>query len=113
MMSSRGWASLRPAPSAWPILATLTLAVAVGAWLRWYQLRIQVLVDDEWHAVHQLLRLSPAQMFVDFGHADYSIPLGLLYGLEARTIGLSETAPASRSITASAWPSVSRNAPWT
>src|SRR5207245_1549837 len=35
MTSSRGWASLRPTPSAWPILATLTLAVAVGAWLRW------------------------------------------------------------------------------
>ena len=31
-------------------------------------------------------------MWLDFGHADYSIPLGLLYGVEARAFGLSETA---------------------
>ena len=63
-----------------------------GAFLRIDQFTAQVLIDDEWHAVHQLLRLSPAEMFLDFGHADYSIPLGLLDALEARTIGLSETA---------------------
>ena len=55
----------------------------LGAFFRIDQFSGQVLIDDEWHAVHQLLRLSPAQMFVDFGHADYSIPLGLLYGLPA------------------------------
>ena len=66
-------------------------AVALGAFLRIDQFTAQVLIDDEWHAVHQLLRLSPAQMFVDFGHADYSIPLGLLDGLESRWFGLSET----------------------
>ena len=67
-------------------------AVVLGALLRVDQFAAQVLIDDEWHAVHQLLRLAPAQMFVDFGHADYSIPLGLLDWLESRAFGLSETA---------------------
>jgi hypothetical protein len=75
---------------AWPWI--LVAAIALGAFLRIDQFAAQVLIDDEWHAVHQLLRLSPAQMFLDFGHADYSIPLGLLDGLEARVFGLSETA---------------------
>ena len=67
-------------------------AVALGAFLRMDQFTAQVLIDDEWHAVHQVIRLSPLQMFLDFGHADYSIPLGLLDGLEARWFGLSESA---------------------
>jgi len=75
---------------AWPWI--LACAVVLGGSLRIDQFTTQVLIDDEWHAVHQLLRLAPAQMLVDFGHADYSIPLGLLDGLEARWFGLSETA---------------------
>ena len=46
--------------------------------LRLDQIAAQVLIDDEWHAVHQVLRRTPAQMFLDFGFADYSIPLGIL-----------------------------------
>ena len=64
----------------------------VGAWLRLDQFAAQVLIDDEWHAVHQLQSLSPSRMWLDFGHADYSIPLGLLYALESRALGLTETA---------------------
>jgi hypothetical protein len=75
---------------AWPWI--LACAIVLGGFLRIDQFTTQVLIDDEWHAVHQLLRLAPAQMLVDFGHADYSIPLGLLDGLEARWFGLSETA---------------------
>ena len=63
----------------------------VGALLRLDQFTTQVLIDDEWHAVHQLQKLAPAQMFLTFGHADYSIPLGLIDALEARLFGLSET----------------------
>jgi hypothetical protein len=70
----------------------LAAAAALGTFLRIDQFGAQVLIDDEWHAVHQLLRLTPAQMFLDFGHADYSIPLGLLDGLLANLVGLSESA---------------------
>jgi hypothetical protein len=67
--------------------------LAVGAGLRLNQYLDQVLLDDEWHAVHQLLAgQSPLQLFLTFGHADYSIPLGLLYWLQARCFGLSEFA---------------------
>ena len=67
--------------------------LAVGAGLRLNQYLDQVLLDDEWHAVHQLLAgQSPQQLFLTFGHADYSIPLGLLYWLQARCFGLSEFA---------------------
>jgi len=85
-----GSAPPAPFPRAWPWL--FVLAVAVGATIRLDQFSAQVLIDDEWHAVHQLLRLSPAQMFVEFGHADYSIPLGILDWFESRWFGLSETA---------------------
>ena len=79
-----------PYARAWPWL--FAGAVALGAFLRLDQFAAQVLIDDEWHAVHELLRLAPAQMFRDFGHADYSIPLGLLDAFVARGFGLTETA---------------------
>lgn len=73
--------------------ATFALAAAfvLGAYLRLQQLGAQVLIDDEWHAVHQVLNNSPARMLVDFGFSDYSIPLGLLAWGEAHVFGLSET----------------------
>ncbi len=71
--------------------AALAAIAAFGACLRLYQFTQQVLLDDEWHAVHQLLLRTPAQMFLNFGQADYSIPLALLYWLEQRFFGLSET----------------------
>jgi hypothetical protein len=58
--------------------------------LRLDQILSQVLIDDEWHAVHQVLQRTPAAMFVDFGWADYSIPLGILDWYEAHWFGLSE-----------------------
>ncbi len=88
MTPSPRWASLRPAPSAWPIL--LTLAVAIGAWLRWYQLGTQVLVDDEWHAVHKVLHSDAWGIARTFGFADHSIPLTLYYRFLALHGGLTE-----------------------
>lgn len=73
-------------------LGVLVVAFGVGAWLRLDQLTAQVLIDDEWHAVHQLLLYSPSEMFLDFGYADYSIPLGILDWYEAQWWGLSELA---------------------
>jgi hypothetical protein len=71
-------------------LVLLGFALFVGAYLRLEQISVQVLIDDEWHAVHQVLHHSPREMFLDFGFADYSIPLGLLDWYEAQTWGVSE-----------------------
>ncbi|HEX4944093.1 MAG TPA: glycosyltransferase family 39 protein [Usitatibacteraceae bacterium] len=70
----------------------LALAVAFGlaAWLRLDQLASQVLIEDEWHPVHQVIYLSPLRILTSFGNADYGIPLVLLYFLQARLVGLSE-----------------------
>ena len=82
-------AAVPPLPRA--AVALLCVAIALGVYLRLDQFTLQVLIDDEWHAVHQILRHTPAQMFFDFGFADYSIPLGILDWHEARWFGLSET----------------------
>jgi len=68
----------------------LGAAILIGTWLRLEQIAIQVLIDDEWHAVHQLLVHTPREMLVDFGYADYSIPLGILDWYQAQVWGLSE-----------------------
>ncbi len=80
---------LRALP-AW--VCVLGAALLTGTWLRLDQLAAQVLIDDEWHAVHQLLQHGPGAMLLDFGYADYSIPLGVLYWHEAQWWGLSEFA---------------------
>jgi len=67
-------------------------ALALGAYLRLDQFTVQVLIDDEWHAVHKLINSSPGQIAASFGWADYSIPLTLFYWLEASLFGLSELA---------------------
>jgi hypothetical protein len=84
------WSSIsyRCPAALWP--ATLGAAVLVGAYLRLDQLLSQVLIDDEWHAVHEVLQRTPTAMLFDFGWADYSIPLGILDWYEARWFGLSE-----------------------
>ena len=66
------------------------LAVVAGTALRLYQLRDQVLVDDEWHALHALLAGGPLDVLLSFGASDHSIPLTLYDMLLERTIGLTE-----------------------
>src|SRR4029453_8108532 len=68
----------------------LGVALLIGAWLRLDQVAGQVLIDDEWHAVHQFIAHTPREMFLDFGYADYSIPLGILDWFEAQWWGVSE-----------------------
>jgi hypothetical protein len=77
-------------PRAFAWYALLIAALLVGTALRAWQLDIQILIDDEWHAVHKLLRSSAVDIFTHFGYADYSIPLTLYFALLRRTIGLSE-----------------------
>ena len=62
---------------AWALLSSV--AVLAGAWLRIAQLRTQMLVDDEWHAVRMLVRSDMAGIAGHFGLADYCIPLTLYY----------------------------------
>ena len=40
-------------------LGVLGAAVLIGAFLRLEQIAMQVLIDDEWHAVHQFLAHTP------------------------------------------------------
>jgi hypothetical protein len=72
------------------LYAALALAFIVGAWLRFDQLAMQVVMEDEWHPVHQVIYYTPLHILSTFGNADYCIPLTLLYFLVAKTWGLSE-----------------------
>ncbi|MEE4304161.1 MAG: hypothetical protein V2J19_08380 [Wenzhouxiangella sp.] len=62
----------------------------VGALLRLWHIDNQILLDDEWHALHRLLQAGYRDIFLSFGHADYSIPLTLLFRALADTVGLYE-----------------------
>lgn len=73
-----------------PALMLYAVALLLGIWLRLDQFIAQVLIDDEWHAVHQLILSNPRDILLSFGHVDHSIPLTLLYWLEASWFGLSE-----------------------
>ena len=69
----------------------LLALLLLGGFLRSNQFGFQVLLDDEWHAVHQILSgKSAGELFLTLGLADYSVPLGLFYGWIAQHWGLSE-----------------------
>jgi len=68
----------------------IALATLLAAWLRLHGLDIQVVQDDEWHAIHKLLASSYGEIARSFGFADHSIPLTLFYKAMAETIGLDE-----------------------
>ena len=81
------------APIAFPAGAWNALMIAgfvTGTVLRAWQIDIQILIDDEWHAIHKLLRSDALDIVTHLGYADYSIPLTLYYRMLYRTIGLSE-----------------------
>ncbi len=71
------------------VVVALAVFVAALFW-RTTQLGQQILIDDEWHALHALMRLDYWQIFLSFGHADHSIPLTLLFKGLSETVGLSE-----------------------
>lgn len=54
-------------------------ALLLGTYLRFSQLGQQILIIDEWHALHALLAHDAAWIARHFGGADYSIPLTLYY----------------------------------
>jgi hypothetical protein len=90
-----GVGSARPArtvpqrlPSGWSLV--LVAAFVTGVALRLWQADTQILLEDEWHAIHKLLHASALEIFTHLGHADYSIPLTLYYQWLERHVGLSE-----------------------
>lgn len=66
------------------------LPLAVGAFLRLYQLGSQIVADDEWHSVSQVLHNGFLEIAANFGGADHCIPLTLFYEAAANWLGLSE-----------------------
>ncbi len=64
--------------------------MVVGVFLRWYQLRTQMLIDDEWHSVRMLIRADAEGIAGHFGLADYCIPLTLYYRWLYDHLALSE-----------------------
>ncbi|HEY7943890.1 MAG TPA: hypothetical protein VIH15_05255 [Casimicrobiaceae bacterium] len=78
----------RVAPAAAVALAWCWLLA--GVWLRYYQLDLQILLEDEWHAVHKILQSGFADIFTSFGRSDYSIPLTLYDRLLMQHGGLTE-----------------------
>ena len=66
-------------------------AVVVGAAIRLDQIREQIVLDDEWHALHAILRFGYGRILTHFGWTDVCIPLAVFDKLVADTVGLSET----------------------
>ncbi|HET8832182.1 MAG TPA: hypothetical protein VFN86_08915, partial [Casimicrobiaceae bacterium] len=53
-------------------LAVLAAAsITAGVYLRATQLSTQILLDDEWHAIHKLLHSDVKGIVTSFGVADY------------------------------------------
>ncbi len=77
------------APTTWRLLAICAIGAA-AFFLRAQQLGRQVVIDDEWHAIHKLLASGYGGIVATFGHVDHSIPLTLFYKLAADTVGLGE-----------------------
>ena len=71
-------------------LVAVAIATALAIVLRTYGITQQVVLDDEWHAIHKLMTSSFSNIYRSFGAADHSIPLTLLYKAMAQTIGLAE-----------------------
>lgn len=70
--------------------ASLALACLVGLVLRVHHLRDQILVGDEWHALHKTAEAGFAGIFTSFGVSDHSIPVSAYYELAAMTVGLTD-----------------------
>ena len=68
------------APTIWRLLA-LSAIGAAAFFLRAQQLGRQVIIDDEWHAIHKLLASGYGGILTSFGQVDHSIPLTLFYKL--------------------------------
>ena len=77
----------KPPPA---MLLASALVLLSGGFFRLYQLYGQILVDDEWHAVHKIIAFGYRGIFTDFGMADHCIPLSLFYEFLLNNLWISE-----------------------
>lgn len=68
----------------WAAVAALVLAVATGAALRLWNLRLQVVGDDEMHGVHAAPARSPREVCFRYEPPDHARPLTSLLALRLR-----------------------------
>lgn len=73
-----------------PWLALAAAALVAGAWLRARGLSAQIVVDDEWHALHKLMRADMLDIVTHLDYADYSIPLTVYFRWLHDTVGVTE-----------------------
>lgn len=70
---------------------TVVVMITLTAILfRFNQYLDQTLLDDEWHAIHQIVNRPLTEWASTYAVADYSVPLTLLYWAEAQWGGVSE-----------------------
>lgn len=74
------------------LLMVLAVILSTGLALRAYQLNLQIVTGDEWHALHKVIADDAAGIASSFGAADHSIPITLYFETLSNTIGLSHVA---------------------
>ena len=70
--------------------ALLLVAIGVAAAFRTYALGSQIVIDDEWHALHKVMRSGLIGILTHLDYADFSIPLTVYYRLLHDLGGISE-----------------------
>jgi hypothetical protein len=70
--------------------ALFLLAVGIAAGFRAYALGSQIVIDDEWHALHKVMRSGLAGIVTHLDYADFSIPVALYYSALQNTVGITE-----------------------
>lgn len=73
---------------AWSALALLAIGVATA--LRTYALGSQIVIDDEWHALHKVMRSGLPGIVTHLDYADFSIPVALYFRVLQETSGITE-----------------------
>ena len=71
-------------------LALGACALAAGIWLRFRGLGGQIVIDDEWHALHKVMRADMVDILTHLDYADYSIPLTVYFRWLYDTVGITE-----------------------
>src|SRR5690348_6042248 len=83
----------RPGQDKAVFAAALVSAAVAGFFLRWYLLRDQVLLDDEWHGLFYVIGRSPMWLLTHFSVPGATcIPLNVYTWAVGATFGWSEMA---------------------